>query len=99
MKSSGKHPLDKKVEVDELLIGGPEKKKRGRNKGDKVNANKISQGYAEVIEPVSSDCFKPFFEMHMYLQMGGKATGHWRPNLILNRNPQMVVKIFRASIM
>ena len=30
-----KHPLDNKVEVDELLIGGPEKDKRGRNKGEK----------------------------------------------------------------
>lgn len=35
MKSSGNYPLDGKVEVDELLIGGPEKDKRGRNKGEK----------------------------------------------------------------
>src|SRR5208282_3995281 len=35
MKSSGKHLLDTKVEVDELLIGAPERAKRGRNKGEK----------------------------------------------------------------
>ena len=35
MMSSGKHPLNSKVEVDETLIGGPEKRKRGRNKGEK----------------------------------------------------------------
>lgn len=34
MKSSGKHPLDAKVEEDELLIGR-EKGKRGRDKGEK----------------------------------------------------------------
>ena len=34
MKSSGKHPLDSKAEVDELLIGS-KKGKRGRDKGEK----------------------------------------------------------------
>ena len=53
MKSSGNYPLKGKVEVDELLIGCPEKDKRGRNKGEKklfviavekVKADKIGRG-------------------------------------------------------
>ena len=53
MKSSGNYPLKGKVEVDELLIGSPEKDKRGRNKGEKklfviavekVKADKIWRG-------------------------------------------------------
>lgn len=35
MKSSGKHRLDNKVEVDELLIDSPEKNKPGRSNGEK----------------------------------------------------------------
>jgi hypothetical protein len=70
MKSSGNYPLDGKVEVDELLIGGPQKDKRGRAKGDKklvviavekVKDNKIGRAYAQVIEQVNAECFKPFF--------------------------------------
>ena len=73
MKSSGKYPLEGKVEVDELLIGGPEKDK-GRNKGEKklvviavekVNDDKIGRGYAQVIEQASAECFRPFFEQHI----------------------------------
>lgn len=33
MRSSGEHLLDTKVEVEGILIGSPEKNKRGRNKG------------------------------------------------------------------
>ena len=70
MKSSGKYPLDSKVEVDELLIGGPQKEKRGSNKEEKklvviavekVKDNKIGRAYAEVIEQAGAECFKPFF--------------------------------------
>jgi len=74
MKSSGKNPLDGKLDVDEMLIGGPEKGKRGRNKGEKklvviavekVEGNKIGRAYGEVIEEASGECFKPFFERHI----------------------------------
>jgi hypothetical protein len=74
MKSSGNYPLDGKVEVDELLIGGPEKNKRGRNKGEKklvviavekVMGNKIGRAYAQVIEQASAECLKAFFEGHI----------------------------------
>jgi hypothetical protein len=57
MRSSGKHPLDYKVEVDELYIDGPEKDKRGRNKEvdknqvviavEKMKGEKIKRAYAE----------------------------------------------------
>ena len=87
MKSSGKHLLDAKVEVDELLIGGPEKRKRGRTKGEKklvviaiekVKGNKIGRGYAEVIEEASGDCFKPFFERHIDKDNAQVFTDGWR---------------------
>ncbi|MEP7168679.1 MAG: IS1595 family transposase, partial [Bacteroidota bacterium] len=35
MKSSGAHPLEDQVEVDEFLVGGLEKEKRGRSHGKK----------------------------------------------------------------
>lgn len=87
MKSSGKHPLDNKVEVDELLIGGPEKHKRGRNKGEKklvviavekVENNKIGRAYAEVIEQASAECFKPFFDRHIDNDNAKVTTDGWR---------------------
>jgi transposase-like protein len=87
MKSSGKYPLDGKVEVDEMLIGGPEKGKRGRNKGEKklvviavekVEGNKIGRAYGEVIEEASGECFKPFFERHIDNDNAQVFTDGWR---------------------
>jgi ISXO2-like transposase domain/Transposase zinc-ribbon domain len=87
MKSSGKHPLDNKVEVDELLIGGPEKGKRGRDKGEKklvviavekVKGNKMGRAYGEVIEEASGECFKPFFERHIDNDNAQVFTDGWR---------------------
>ena len=87
MKSSGKYPLEGKVEVDELLIGGPEKNKRGRNKGEKklvviavekVKGNRIGRAYAEVIEEASGDCFRPFFERNIDSDNARVFTDGWR---------------------
>lgn len=87
MKSSGKHPLDTKVEVDELFIGGPGKGKRGRNKGDKklvviavekVKNNKIGRAYAEAIEAASGEDFKPFFERHIDKDNARVFTDGWK---------------------
>lgn len=87
MKSSGNHPIDTKVEVDELLIGGPEKGKRGRSKGakklvviaiEKVKNGKIGRAYAEVIEEASGKCFKPFFDRHIDKEKAKVITDCWR---------------------
>jgi hypothetical protein len=87
MKSSGKHLLDTKVEVDELLIGAPERAKRGRNKGEKklvviavekVKDNQIGRAYAEVIEEASGECLKPFFKRHIDNDHAQVFTDGWR---------------------
>lgn len=87
MRSSGKHPLDSQVEVDELYIGGPEKDKRGRNKGEKklvviavekVKGDKIGRAYAEVIQQASAACFAPFFEKHIDNDNARVVTDGWR---------------------
>ncbi len=87
MKSSGNYPLEGKVEVDELLIGGPEKDKRGRSKGEKklvviavekVKGDKIGRAYAQVIEQASAECFKPFFEQHIDNDNARVVTDGWR---------------------
>jgi len=87
MKSSGKYLLDTKVEVDEILIGGPQSNKRGRNKGDKklvviavekVKGNKIGRAYAEVIEQASGECLKPFFERYIDKDNAQIITDEWR---------------------
>lgn len=92
MKSSGKHLLDTKVEVDEILIGGPEENKRGRNKGDKklvaiavekVKGNKIGRAYAEVIQQASGECFKPFFERFIDKDKAQVITDGWKGYLPL----------------
>lgn len=86
MKSSGEHLLDTKVEVDEILIGGPEKNKRGRNKGDKklvviavekVKGDKIGRAYAAVIQQASGECFKPFFERYIDKDNAQVITDCW----------------------
>lgn len=87
MKSSGKHPLGGKVEVDELYIGGPEKDKRGRSKGEKklvviavekVKGDKIGGAYAEVINEASAACFTPFFARHIDSDHARILTDGWR---------------------
>ena len=87
MKSSGKHLLDTKVEVDELLIGGPEKNKRGRNKGEKklvviavekVKDNQIGRAYAQTIDQASAESFKPFFEKYIDNDNARVFTDGWR---------------------
>lgn len=58
MKSSLDHPLTGVIHVDEFMIGGPEKNKKGRSKGLKKLAvlaveileNGVGRAYSEVIE-------------------------------------------------
>ncbi|MBE7447265.1 MAG: IS1595 family transposase [Planctomycetia bacterium] len=87
MKSSGQYLLEGNVEVDELMIGGPEEDKRGRTKGDKklvvVAVEKISKehmgrGYAQIIEDASAASLKPFFDKHIDSDNAKVRTDVWR---------------------
>ena len=87
MKSSGKHLLDTKVEVDELMIGGLDTGQRGRSKGDKklvliavekVKGNKIGRAYAEVIQDASAESLKPFFQKYIDKDNAQVITDGWR---------------------
>jgi transposase-like protein len=85
MKSSGKHLLKGNVEVDEFVIGGPEKGMRGRSHGNKrlvilaVEGNKqgIYRSYAKVVDNSSSKQIKPFFEERISKEAKIK-TDKWR---------------------
>jgi len=73
MESSGKYPLKGDVEVDEFVVGGPEKGKRGRSKGKKKlvvmgikhDGFGIHQCYARHIPNAGSEELRPFFEDHI----------------------------------
>ena len=73
MQSSKQYPLEGEVYVDEFFIGGPEKQKRGRSKGNKrlvvVALEKVKEGvgraYAQLIEHASAEEFTPFFSSHI----------------------------------
>ncbi len=74
MKSSGKHPLEGKVHVDEFEIGTPKKGEQGRSASEKKMCvviaieerdGKSGRAYAKVIEDYSSASLKPIFEEHI----------------------------------
>jgi len=74
MKSSGKHPLEGKVHVDEFEIGTPQKGEQGRSASEKKmrvviaveeREGKSGRAYAKVIEDYSSASLKPIFEEHI----------------------------------
>lgn len=70
MASSGTHPLDGQVEIDETVVGGEEKGIRGRkNKNKKLvqviieRKNRgISRMYAKVIKDASTASLRPLIE-------------------------------------
>src|SRR5699024_10855132 len=74
MKSSGLHPLQKDVYVDEFEIGTPQAGEQGRSKSQKKvrvvvafeeRDGKAGRGYARVIDDYSSESLKPIFENHI----------------------------------
>jgi transposase-like protein len=75
MKSSGKHPLNGKVHVDEFVIGGKEKGKVGRSYDSKkkkvvcavelTDEGKVKRMYAMRIEDYSSKELKKLFDKHI----------------------------------
>ena len=87
MASSGKHLLEGKVEVDELMIGGEDEGERGRSKGDKklviiavekVKGDKIGRAYAQIIEDASAESIRPFFKRYIDEDNARVTTDGWR---------------------
>lgn len=70
MQSTGNYKLQGDIHVDECWIGGPEKQKPGRSRGNKklvvvaleILKHGVGRAYAQVIESSSAESFKPFFE-------------------------------------
>lgn len=74
MKSSGNYPIDGEVEVDETVIGGKVKEKRGRSQTTKKQViiaiqkhprGGISRAYAQVIPNAGTKQLLPFIQSHI----------------------------------
>jgi len=75
MKSSGSHPMDGEVHVDEFVIGGKESERPGRSyRGKKkkvvcavqlTGEGKVKRFYANQIEDFSAKSLRPIFERHI----------------------------------
>lgn len=73
MQSSLNHPLTGTIHVDEFMIGGPEKDKRGRSKGLKklivlaveILEDGVGRAYAEVIEHSSANELGAFLRKYI----------------------------------
>lgn len=84
MKSSGNHPLEGHVHVDEFEIGTPQKGELGRSASEKKmrvviaveeRDGKSGRAYAKVIIDYSSASLKPIFEEHISKQASVLADG------------------------
>ena len=73
MESSGKHPLNGFIEIDETFVGGQEKFKKGRSKGKKkqvviiieTKGKGITRAYGKVINNAGTKELRPFIEKHV----------------------------------
>jgi len=73
MRSSLDHPLEEKVEVDELSIGGYEEGKPGRSDGKKkkaiigaeIRGGTVGRLYFEILEDYDSESIREFFDRHV----------------------------------
>jgi transposase-like protein len=74
MESSGQHPLEGDVHVDEFEIGTPQKGEQGRSYSDtkmrvvvayEYRNGKSGRGYAKVIHDYSEASLRPIFEEHI----------------------------------
>lgn len=74
LKSSGRHPLTGKVEVDEFEIGTPKKGKQGRASTDEkvrvviaveIREGTVGNAYAKVIDDFSTRSLKTIFDRHI----------------------------------
>jgi len=87
MKSSGKHPMNGKVEVDEFVVGGEEEGKTGRSYDSKkkkavtalelTEKGKVKRMYIREIDNFSAKELRPIFEDHIDPQASIK-TDQWR---------------------
>ena len=93
MQSSLNHPLSGTIHVDEFMIGGPEKDKRGRSKGLKklivlaveILEDGVGRAYAEVIEHSSADELGAFIRKYI-LKDATIITDKWRGYTPLKKN-------------
>ena len=73
MHSSKQHSINGIFHIDELYIGGEEKGKRGRSKGDKklvvfsleIVEGGVGSSYAQCINNTSAASFRPFTETNI----------------------------------
>ncbi len=78
MKSSGRHPLESQMEVDEFVIAGPEQDEPGRSLGkkklvvlgiewvtNKKGKETIGRAYAQTIDASSAPELADFFHAHL----------------------------------
>jgi len=92
MSSSLDYPLNGTVHVEEFMIGGPEKEKKGRSKGDKklivlaieILEDGVGRAYAEIIEHASSKELGAFLRKYV-LKDATIITDEWRGYLPLKK--------------
>jgi len=86
MKSSQKHPLIGRVDVDEIAIGGLDEKSQGRSKGNKKlvclaveirKDEKMGRAYGTVINNYSSVELKKIFDTHISKEKAQVRTDEW----------------------
>jgi len=84
MESSGNHPLEEEVHVDEFEIGTPKQGQQGRAHSEtkmrvviaiEHREGKSGRGYAKVIQDYSSESLKPIFDQHIDKQAYVLADG------------------------
>jgi len=86
MASSGLNPLQGRVDVDEIAIGGHDEGEQGRSKGDKKLVNlaveiredgRMGRAYGRVINNYSSEELIKIFEHHISKQNAQVRTDQW----------------------
>ncbi len=86
MASSGSNPLEGRVDVDEIAVGGHDEGKQGRSKGDKKLVSiaveiredgKMGRAYGRVISNYSSEELKEIFDKHISEENAKVRTDQW----------------------
>ena len=95
MASSGNHPMDGNIQVDEFTIGGKEQNKQGRSYNTRkkkivgavelTNGGKIKRVYALRIDDYSSKSLKKLFDKHI-AKTAKVKTDNWKGYRPLNED-------------